>query len=149
MRTADGRLVTTTTQPIALEAGGFRAAGELKAGDRIWRWDGKQRRAAAVVGLMPRPDAVQVFNLVLGAPTTFVVGDFLEVVFVDAAEQREGFDPVAAHRSTFRARWSRASASSRRANAIACRSACRTSPRRRYRVRSAAALHRRSAVSAA
>src|SRR5207237_4907565 len=40
VRTAAGDLVTTATQPLALAGGGLQAAGELKAGDRIFRWDG-------------------------------------------------------------------------------------------------------------
>jgi uncharacterized protein (TIGR03067 family) len=38
VRVEGGKLVTTETQPVGLAGGGFRPAGELKAGDRIWRW---------------------------------------------------------------------------------------------------------------
>lgn len=77
VRTAAGNLVTTETQPLALKQGGFRAAGELKAGDEIWRWFGNERRATAILGVAPTGQEAQVFNLVLGAPTTFIAGDFL------------------------------------------------------------------------
>jgi hypothetical protein len=40
VRTSAGSLVTTETQPLALADGGLRAAGELKAGDEVWRWVG-------------------------------------------------------------------------------------------------------------
>jgi uncharacterized protein (TIGR03067 family) len=77
VRTEGGALVTTATQPVALAGGGFRAAGELKPGDRVLRWVGGERRAAAVTEVTPAGREVQVFNLVLGDPTGFVAGGFL------------------------------------------------------------------------
>ena len=77
VRTEGGTLVTTETQPLALAGGGFRPAGELKAGDRVWRWHGAERRAMAVLEVSAATRESQVFNLVLGAPTTFIAGDFL------------------------------------------------------------------------
>jgi uncharacterized protein (TIGR03067 family) len=77
VRTEGGTVVTTATQPVALERGGFRAAGELKPGDRIWRWAGGKRRAAAVTAVTPAGREVEVFNLILGEPTGFVAGGFL------------------------------------------------------------------------
>ena len=77
VQTEGGTLVTTATQPVALEGGGFRAAGELKPGDRIWRWVGGKRRAAAVTAVTDADREVEVFNLILGEPTGFVAGDFL------------------------------------------------------------------------
>jgi uncharacterized protein (TIGR03067 family) len=74
VRTDGGTLVTTATQPVGLERGGFRAAGELKPGDRVWRWAGGQRRAAAVTAVTPADREVEVFNLILGKPTGFVAG---------------------------------------------------------------------------
>jgi hypothetical protein len=41
-------LMTTETQPIALVGGGLRAVGELKAGDRVLRWDGREGVAVTV-----------------------------------------------------------------------------------------------------
>jgi hypothetical protein len=77
VRTEGGTLVTTATQPLALEGGGFRPAGELRAGDRVWRWHGAGRRATAVLEVSAAGREAQVFNLVLGAPTVFIAGDFL------------------------------------------------------------------------
>lgn len=77
VRTDDGNLVTTETQPVAIEAGGFKPAGELKVGDRVWRWIDGQRRAAKVLGISPADRETEVFNLVLGEPTGFIAGDFL------------------------------------------------------------------------
>src|SRR5262245_58411667 len=48
VQTDAGMLTTTKTQPLALAGGELRAAGELKAGDRIYTWDGKQRKPATV-----------------------------------------------------------------------------------------------------
>jgi uncharacterized protein (TIGR03067 family) len=77
LRVNGGTLVTTETQPVALEAGGFRAAGELKKGDRVWRWADGRRKAAAVLEVTAAGREAEVFNLILGAPTGFVAGDFL------------------------------------------------------------------------
>jgi len=77
VRTEGGALVTTATQPVALAGGGLRAAGELKLGDRVWRWAGGERRAAAVTAVAPLGREVEVYNLVLGEPTGFVAGGFL------------------------------------------------------------------------
>lgn len=71
------RLLTTETQPISLETGGFRPAGELNRGDRIWRWVGGKRKAAAVLSVTPTHREAEVFNLVLGGTKGFIAGDFL------------------------------------------------------------------------
>jgi hypothetical protein len=76
VRTDSGDLQTTQTQPVCLETGELRSAGELKAGDVICRWDGT-RRKAATVRQVTAGRVAQVFNLVLGEPTVFVAGDFL------------------------------------------------------------------------
>jgi uncharacterized protein (TIGR03067 family) len=77
LRTEGGALVTTATQPVGLTGGGFRAAGELKRGDRVWRWAGGERRATAVTAVTPAGREVEVFNLILSEPTGFVAGGFL------------------------------------------------------------------------
>jgi len=77
VRTAKGTLVTTNTQPMAMEDGGYRPAGELKSGDRIWRWNGTERQVVAVKEVSTTGKQSQVFNLVLGAPTTFIANEFL------------------------------------------------------------------------
>ncbi|HKB05420.1 MAG TPA: TIGR03067 domain-containing protein [Gemmataceae bacterium] len=77
VRVDGGKLVTTETQPIALESGGFRAAGELKPGDKIWRWADGKRKAVAVKEVTSPDREAEVFNLILGEPTRFVAGGFL------------------------------------------------------------------------
>jgi uncharacterized protein (TIGR03067 family) len=77
VRTDGGALVTTATQPVALVGGGFRPAGELKPGDRIWRWADGKRRAVAVQRVSPANREAEVFNLVLGEPMAFVAGGFV------------------------------------------------------------------------
>jgi hypothetical protein len=77
VRTDGASLVTTETQPLALADGPLRAAGELKAGDRIYTWDGRSRRAVAVRSVVATGREAQVFNLVLGEPVLFVAGGFL------------------------------------------------------------------------
>jgi hypothetical protein len=90
VRTEGGTLVTTETQPIALEGGGFRPAGELKAGDRVWRWVEGKRRAVAVRGASAAGREAEVFNLVLGEPQVFVAGDFLVRSKPPAVQARPG-----------------------------------------------------------
>jgi uncharacterized protein (TIGR03067 family) len=77
VRTEGATLVTTATQPVGLEGGGFRPAGELKPGDRIWRWQGGKRRALAVTAVTAADREVEVFNLILVEPTGFVAGGFV------------------------------------------------------------------------
>jgi hypothetical protein len=77
VRTEAGGLVTTETQPLALAGGGLRAAGELKAGDRVWRWDGRARRAVTVRSVSPTGRQERVFNLILGDSAIFVADGFL------------------------------------------------------------------------
>src|SRR5436189_5792117 len=77
VKTAAGTLVTTETQPLALAAGGLRAAGELKAGDEIWRWDGKERRATAGQSVTATNRRDKVYNLILKDEGLFVAGGFL------------------------------------------------------------------------
>ncbi|MBA4030447.1 MAG: 3-dehydroquinate synthase [Planctomyces sp.] len=75
VRTTGGHLVTTMTQPLALEKGGFREAGKLQPGDRILRWHNGQRHAVVVNEVTPADREAQVYNLVLGQPTTFIAND--------------------------------------------------------------------------
>jgi Hint domain len=76
VRTDAGSLETTQTQPVCLETGELRAAGELQPGDVVWRWDGSERKAA-IVGAVTAGRVAAVFNVVLGDPTVFIAGDFL------------------------------------------------------------------------
>jgi hypothetical protein len=77
VRTEGGTLATTETQPLSLASGGLRAAGELKAGDRIHSWNGRGRRTVAVRSVAASGREAQVFNLVLGEPVLFVADGFL------------------------------------------------------------------------
>jgi hypothetical protein len=77
VRTEAGTLTTTETQPLALASGGLRPAGELKPGEWIYSWDGRERRAVAVRSVAATGREAQVFNLVLGEPVLFVAGGFL------------------------------------------------------------------------
>ncbi len=77
VRTDAGSVLTTGTQPFSLAAGGLRAAGELKPGDRIWRWDGGRRRAVAVQSVSATGREQPVYNLILADPAIFVAEGFL------------------------------------------------------------------------
>jgi uncharacterized protein (TIGR03067 family) len=77
VRTADGQLITTETQPIALEKGGFAPAGELKQGDRIWRWAGGKRRATQVLAVSEPANETDVFNLIVGDQVAFIAAGFV------------------------------------------------------------------------
>jgi hypothetical protein len=96
VRTEGGTLVTTETQPIALEGGGFRPAGELKRGDRVCRWVGGERRAVAVLGVSLTGREAEVFNVVLGDPRAFIVESFVVRSKPPAAEARPGVGAAAA-----------------------------------------------------
>jgi hypothetical protein len=77
VRTEAGNLLTTETQPLCLAGGELRRAGELAPGDRVWRWEGGERRAAKVLAVVPTGREVAVFNLVVGDSAVFVAGGFL------------------------------------------------------------------------
>jgi hypothetical protein len=77
VRTGAGTLVTTETQPLALVDGGLRAAGELKAGDRIWRWEGRERHSVEIRSVAAAPRVERVFNLILSDSALFVANGFL------------------------------------------------------------------------
>lgn len=77
VRTDAGTVTTTETQPLCLQAGGFRLAGELKAGDTIWRWENGGRTAATVKEVTAPVREADVFNLVVGKDKVFIAGGFL------------------------------------------------------------------------
>jgi hypothetical protein len=77
VRTDAGNLVTTETQPLALANGGLRAAGELKAGDRVLRWDGRKSVTVTVLSVSATGREEAVFNLILGDPVIFIADGFL------------------------------------------------------------------------
>ena len=69
--------MTTETQPLALEGGGLREAGKLKAGDKIYRWEGNERRATKVHSVSPTMREAKVFNLVLRGEAVFIANGYL------------------------------------------------------------------------
>jgi hypothetical protein len=77
VRTESGNLLTTETQPLCLQAGGFRRAGELGEGDVIWRWEKGDRQNVRVQAVVPTGREEAVFNLVVGESAVFVAGGFL------------------------------------------------------------------------
>jgi hypothetical protein len=89
------KLVKTTTKVFTVRIGGvggneYREQREdwnlytitgskifSKPGDRVWRWSKGKRLAVPVLEVKATGRESQVFNLVLGAPTTFIAGEFL------------------------------------------------------------------------
>src|SRR5205085_1552504 len=65
VRTDNGTVVTTDAQPLCLRGGGFRRAGDLKAGDRIWQWRDGRRAEAIVREVVATGREAPVFNLIL------------------------------------------------------------------------------------
>jgi hypothetical protein len=77
VRTDNGAVVTTAAQPLCLTQGGFRRAGELKVGDRIWQWRNGRRVETVVREVAATGMEAPVFNLILGDSAIFVAGNFL------------------------------------------------------------------------
>jgi hypothetical protein len=74
----DGKtLITTATQPLSLADGRLRAAGELKAGDRVHVWLKGERATVAVTAVEATDREALVYNLVVGDPVLFVANGFL------------------------------------------------------------------------
>ena len=95
VHTDAGNLVTTQTQPLALVGGGLRAAGELKAGDRIYRWNGSDRQVVTVRTVTATGREERVFNLILVEPGNFVANGFLARSKPPAASAISPADEVA------------------------------------------------------
>jgi hypothetical protein len=76
VQTDAGALLTTETQPLAMADGGLRAAGELKAGDKIWRWDG-ERRPVVVRSVERTGRETTVYNVILADSGLFVANGYL------------------------------------------------------------------------
>ena len=70
-------MITTETQPLALVGGTLKAAGELKAGDKIYRWADGERKATKVKSVTPTLREEKVFNLILGDPVLFIANGYL------------------------------------------------------------------------
>lgn len=77
VRTDAGTLTTTQTQPLCLVAGGFREAGQLKAGEQIWKWADGERAAVMVTEVSAPVREAAVFNLVVGDGKVFIANGFL------------------------------------------------------------------------
>lgn len=77
LHTESGSLLTTDTQPLCLCDGGFRRAGELVEGDRVWRWHNGERVPTRIRGVVPTHRDSEVFNLVVGESAIFVANGFL------------------------------------------------------------------------
>ncbi|MCC9607819.1 Hint domain-containing protein [Blastopirellula sp. JC732] len=72
-----GKLTTTETQPLCHVTQGFRAAGELQAGDRIWLWRDEKKSESVVREVKPTDRIEPVFNLVVDEGVVFIAGGFL------------------------------------------------------------------------
>lgn len=70
-------LITTATQPLSLANGKLKAAGELKAGDRIHVWIKGERTSVAVKSVEKTLRTALVYNMVLGESTIFVANGFV------------------------------------------------------------------------
>jgi hypothetical protein len=77
VETDDGQLFTTETQPLCLVDGTTQAAGELKAGDELFRWRDGKRQIVKVRAVTPTDRVEKVFNLILGDSEVFIAGGFL------------------------------------------------------------------------
>lgn len=77
VETEAGSLLTTPTQPLCLNAGDSRRAGELTPGDTILVQEGVSIRPVRVLAVFDTGQGGDVFNLVLGAREVFVVNGFL------------------------------------------------------------------------
>ena len=77
VKTETGALVTTETQPLLLASGELQEAGQLKAGNKIWRWDGKARHVDVVKSVTATGRQEKVYNLILKDKALFVADGFL------------------------------------------------------------------------
>jgi hypothetical protein len=77
VKTDRGTALTTDAQPLCLTDGQFRKAGDLKPGDRVWRWQDGSRMEAVVKSVTATGRQEKVFNLILGESKMFVAGGFL------------------------------------------------------------------------
>lgn len=77
VRTDGGTLTTTAKQPLCLQSGGCKPAGELTAGDVIWRWVNDERQGVRVFDVVPTARHAAVYNLVVGEGKVFVANGFL------------------------------------------------------------------------
>jgi hypothetical protein len=77
VETEGGVLFTTQIQPLCLDDGKIRPAGELKAGDKIFCWRDGKRQSVTVRAALLTDREEKVFNVVLGGSDAFIAGGFL------------------------------------------------------------------------
>jgi predicted lipid-binding transport protein (Tim44 family)/3-dehydroquinate synthase class II len=77
LHTDFGILRTTAEHPLRLSRGGFRMANELDPGDEVRVRQHNQMRAAKVILRRSEPAEVEVFNLEVDAPHTFIADGFV------------------------------------------------------------------------
>jgi hypothetical protein len=77
VRTDQGTITTTETQPLCREAGEPKRAGELQPGDLLLRLDADQFLPAIVEEVAATNDTSRVFNLVLDDADVYIAGGFL------------------------------------------------------------------------
>jgi uncharacterized protein (TIGR03000 family) len=79
VRTSAGVLRTTAEHPLRVADGRFLPAGRLQAGDQLVRYDAtaKRLRSCTVLALETSEETVEVFNLSVGEPHTFVADGFV------------------------------------------------------------------------
>jgi hypothetical protein len=75
--TDQGIVRTTCKQPMILVNGDFRAAGELRTGDQIARWNANKADSAKVIAVRQTDKIEKIFNLVLEERGTFVANGYL------------------------------------------------------------------------
>jgi hypothetical protein len=76
IETDSGRLTTTNKQPLCLNCGCCKVAGELKPGDELIRWENGKPRPTKVRAVQPTGRLAKVFNLVLEDQDFYIAGGF-------------------------------------------------------------------------
>ena len=77
VKTDQGELLTTKTQPLCIATDRVLQVGELKPGDTILRRIDDEIQPAKIIAIEPTDRIEKVFNLILGNSEIFVAGGFL------------------------------------------------------------------------
>jgi hypothetical protein len=77
LKTDQGELFTTKTQPLCIATDRVLQVGELKPGDTILRCKDDQIQPAQIIAIEPTERIEKVFNLILGNSEIFVAGSFM------------------------------------------------------------------------
>lgn len=72
-----GVLRTTQEHPLLSSTAGFRLAAEFKSGDRIMTWKNGRLQPAAIWRIACTAQEVEVYNLEVGEPHTFIADGFV------------------------------------------------------------------------